>query len=119
MCLGVVLFGSNLFETLCPSWTRMSISFTKLGKFSFIIFSNNFSIYCFSSLLGTLMFQMLVHLKLSQRFLICPCFFEFFFLSTVLIECFFLPCVPNRWFDSWLHPLHCWFPVDFSLFHLV
>ena len=39
MCLSVVLFGSNLFGPLCASWTCMSISFVKLGKFSFIIFS--------------------------------------------------------------------------------
>ena len=49
MCVVVVLFGSKLFGTLCVSWTYMSISFTKLGKFSFIIFSNTFSISCSSS----------------------------------------------------------------------
>ena len=41
-CLGVVLFGSNLFGILCASWTCKSIPFAKLGKFSFIIFSNKF-----------------------------------------------------------------------------
>ena len=55
---------------LCASWTCMSISFTRLGKFSFIICSNKFSISCSSSSpSGTPMIQMLVHLKLSHRFL--------------------------------------------------
>ena len=31
ICLGVVFFVSNLFGTLCASWTCMSISFAKLG----------------------------------------------------------------------------------------
>ena len=58
MCLGVFLFGSNLFQTLCASWTCMSISFTKLRNFSFIIFSNKFLISCsFSSLSGILWFE--------------------------------------------------------------
>ena len=49
VCLDVSLFGSNLFGTLCAYWTCMSISFAKLRKFSFIIFSNKFSISCSSS----------------------------------------------------------------------
>ena len=50
ICLGVSLFASVVFDTLCASWTCMSISLTKLGKFSFIIFSNRFTIsYSFSS----------------------------------------------------------------------
>ena len=53
MCLGVGLFASNLFETLCASWTCMYISFTKLGQFSFIIFSNMFPISCSLSSSGT------------------------------------------------------------------
>ena len=79
MCLGAVLFGSNLLGTLCASWTWMSISFTKLGKFSFIIFSNKVSTSCYSSSpSGTPMIQMLVCLKLSQRFLSLSFFFFFF-----------------------------------------
>ena len=54
MCLGVGLFASILFGTVCVSWTCMSISFTKLGKFSVIIFSNRFLVSCsFSSPSGT------------------------------------------------------------------
>ena len=33
MCLGVGLFRSNLFETLYASWTCVSFSFTRVGKF--------------------------------------------------------------------------------------
>ena len=55
MGLGVVLFGSNLFVILCASCICMSISFAKLGKFSFIIFSNKLSIsYSYSSFSGIL-----------------------------------------------------------------
>ena len=58
MYLSVVLFGSNFLETLNASWTFMSISFTKLGKFSLNIFSNRFPISCsFSSPYGTSMMQ--------------------------------------------------------------
>ena len=54
MCLGVGLFASIIIGTRCTSWTCMSISFTKLGKFSFTIFSDRFPIsYSFSSPSGT------------------------------------------------------------------
>ena len=50
MCLGVFLFGSHFFGTLWASWTsQKSVSFARLGKFSFIICSNKFSISCSSS----------------------------------------------------------------------
>ena len=53
----------------------MSISFTRLGKFSVIISSNRFSIPCsLSSLSGTLMMQMLLCLMLTQRLLKLPSF---------------------------------------------
>ena len=71
MCLGVLFFGSNIFGTLWASQTSwMSISFARMGKFSFIICSNKFSISCSCySLSGTPMIQILACLKLSQRFL--------------------------------------------------
>ena len=47
MYIGAGLFASFLFGTLCASWTCMSISFTKLGKFSFFSFSNRLPISCF------------------------------------------------------------------------
>ena len=66
---------------LSVSWTCMSTSFTKLGKFSFIIFSNRFPISCsFSSRSGTPMMPMLDLLKLSRGHLYYPHFFRFFFL---------------------------------------
>ena len=70
----------------------MSISFTKVGKFSFIIFSNKVSISGYSSSpSGIPMIQMLVCLKLSQRFLSLSYLFKLFFLHAIVIECFFLP----------------------------
>ena len=78
----VFLFGSNLFGTLCASRTCMSSSFAKLGKFSFIIFSNKFSISCSSSSpSGSLMIQMVVRLKLSQQFLSLSSFYGILFSS--------------------------------------
>ena len=85
MCLGVFLLGSSSFGTLWASWTsRKSISFARLGKVSFIMFSNKFSISCSSSSpSGTLRIQMLEHLKLSWRFLSLSSFFG------ILVSSFF------------------------------
>ena len=74
MCLGVFLFGSNFSGILWASWTYMSISFTKLGKFFFIIFSNKFSVSCSSSS-GIPMIRMLEHSKLPYKFLSVSSFF--------------------------------------------
>ena len=68
MCLGVFLLGFILYETLCTSWTWVTISFPMLGKFSTIISSNIFSdSFFFSSCSRAPIIQMLVHLMLSQR----------------------------------------------------
>ena len=45
VCLGESLVVSILGGTLCASLACKSISFTKLGKFSFIIFPNRFSFF--------------------------------------------------------------------------
>ena len=91
MCLGVCFLGSNFFESLWASWK--SVSFSRLGKFSFIIFSNKFSISCCSSSPSdTSMIRMLAHLEMSHRFLILSLFFlgGWFFFFVVLIGCFLL-----------------------------
>ena len=89
--IGVVLFGSILFGILWASWTCMSISFTKVGIFSFIIFSNRFPTSCsFSPPSGTPMMQMLVCLKLSQRLLTLSLISWIPFLLAVLIGGLFL-----------------------------
>ena len=82
VCIGVSLFASILFGTTSASCTYMSISFTKLGKFSFIIFSNRFPTSCsVSSLSGTPMMRMLERLKLSRGSLHYPLRFRFCFSS--------------------------------------
>ena len=71
--------------TLCASWTRLTISSPKLGKFSTIISSNIFSVpFFFSSSSGTSIIQM-VHLMLFQR---SPVLFILFslFCSAVVIS---------------------------------
>ena len=93
----------------------------QMGKFSLVVFSNKLSISCSSSSpSGTPIIQMLGHLKLSQRFLSLSSifFFEFLFLHSVLLECLFLPSVPNHRLESWFPSLHCWFPVYFLYFTL-
>ena len=117
MCLGVfllVLLGSNFFGTLWASWTTWkSISFTRLGKFSFIICSNKFSIpCCCSSPSGTPIIQILEHFRLSQRFVrlsslfwILVCFFILFPLDVYFFHLFqiialshgFLPVTVGSW----------------------
>ena len=113
------LFASTLFGALCVFRTCMSVSFTKLVEFSLIISGNKFSISCsFSSPSSTPMIWMLVCLKLSQRLLTLLSFIWILF-SSCSDWMFFLSCVPNHWFDSWLHLLYCCFPINCSLFQLV
>ena len=125
MCLGVDLLGSNFSGTFCASWTCRSISFTKLRKFSFIIFSNKFSISWSSSFSSWIpIIQMLACLEISQGLILS---FKkkkkFLFLYSVLVDCLFLPNVPNHWFQSRLPSLHCWSSMDlafiYSVMHLL
>ena len=89
MCLGVLLFGLILYGTLCPSWTWMTVSFSRLGKFSPVISSNMFSApFYLSSPSGTPILWIFVHLILSQRALKLSSFlfilFPFFCLVAVI-----------------------------------
>ena len=119
MCLGLCFLGSKFFGTLSFLDFWKSISFARLGKFSFIIFSHKFSISCSSSSpSATLIIQVLECLKLSWRFLslslffLNSCFFILFWLNVyvfLLLQIVDLsPSFPS---------LHCWFPVHFPLFH--
>ena len=76
MCHGVSLFASILLGILYASWMGMSISFTKLGKISFLQF---LALYLF--FLGPPMNRMLVLLKLSQNLLIVSSFFKVYFID--------------------------------------
>ena len=90
------------------------------GSFLTLFFSSKFSISCSSSSPSqTPMIQILVHLKFSQRFLSLSSIFEFLSLLSILVECLFLPFIPNCWFESLPPSFNYWFPVYFSLFHLV
>ena len=116
----LVLFGFILFGTLCASWTCMSISLPQLGKFFVIIFFKQISNFLLSLLLLVpLWCECWMSWSCSESCLYFPYFFLFFFLLIVLTGCFLLPHVPNHWFDSRLHPLHCCFPEHCSLFQLV
>ena len=63
--------------------------------------------------------QMLLHLICPRSSVHYTHIFKLFFLFAVLIGCFSLLYIPNYCFDSWLHPLYCWFPLNCSLFQLI
>ena len=112
MCLGVFHLGFILFGTLLVYWTWVAISFPILGKFLIIISSSIFLWPFFlSSSSGTPMFQMLGHLKLSQRSVRLSSFLFTFFSSLLpLLPPFYLP--PHL--SSLLPQLfHCWLPPEY------
>uniref|UniRef100_A0A4X1WB81 Uncharacterized protein n=1 Tax=Sus scrofa TaxID=9823 RepID=A0A4X1WB81_PIG len=95
ICLGLGLFGFNLFGALCAFCILISVSF-RFGKFSTIISSNIFSIpFSFSSPSGTPIMCIFVFFVLSHRSLILLSCFSFGFLSAVVIECFPLFYLPS------------------------
>ena len=106
VCLNVFLFGYKFFGTLWASWTSWkSISFVRLGTFSFIMFSNKFTFSCSSSsFLDTPMIQMLERLTLSQRFLSLSSFFWIFVSSF---------CSDWMFISSFCLKLLIWVPVSF------
>ena len=121
MCFSVGLGGFILVGTFCASWTCMSISSTKLGKFSVNIFSNRFSISCSLSLL-------LPTPPWCECWNAWSCprgsshyphfFFWFLLLLVILIGYFLLPYISNCWVDSRLHPLYHWFLLKCSFFSI-
>ena len=119
MCLGVGLLGFILFW-LCASWACMSISFSRLGKFSAIIYSERFSIPCsLSLLLVPLCWECWSAWCCPRAPLNHPHFIGFLFLFAVLIACFLPPYLPNHWFDPLLHLISCWFPLMYFSFQLL
>ena len=114
LCLSVFLLGLILSETLCASWTWLTISFTTLKKVSAIIYSNIFSSsFCLSLFsFWDLYNQMLVHLMLSQRTLRLSSFFHSFFYIRFMAV--ISPTLSSR---SLLPQLFCcWFLLVYCLF---
>ena len=112
MCLGVDLFGSNLFGTLC-----FHVCFLSQIRevFFHYFFQVTFQFLAFPLLLGTSMIQMLafVFVEMSHSLLkLNSHFFEFLFLHVVLMECLFLVFQIIDLNPGFLP----WFPVDFSVF---
>ena len=131
MHFDVVLFESKLFGILCASWICMSISSSKLGKLSFIIFSSKFSISCSYSHSGIPMIQMLTRLEMHHSLLIQSSFFwilvssfysGWMFLSSLCSKLlvFTLASLPS-WLvpcEFFFIPLSITFISSFMLFHI-
>ena len=98
ICLGIGLFGSNLFGALYASCVLISVSWS-FGKFSATISSNIFWIpFSVSSPPGIPLMCRLACYILSHRSLILLSCFSFVFLSAVLIGWFPLFYLPSHWF---------------------
>ena len=77
MCLGVFLLGSSFFGTLWASWIYWnSISFARLGNFSFIMFSNK---HPYDSDVGT--FKLVPEVPKPLLIFLNSCFFVLFQLN--------------------------------------
>ena len=89
------------------------------GSFLSLFFQISFQCLALPLLLLASLWFGCWHISRCPRvFLYYPCFFEFLFLLSVLVECLFFPYVLNHWFESWIPSLHCWFPVDFTFISL-
>ena len=118
MCPGLDLWVHLLWSSL-GSWLWVSVSFSRLGTFSAIIYSNKFSApFSLSSPSGTPKMWMLFHLMLSQMSLKLP-LLNFVFLFATLFGWVPLPCLSNHW-SVLLHPLTCcWFILMYFPFQLL
>ena len=82
MCLGVDLLGLILLGVLSASWIWILVSFSRLGNFPTIIYSNRFSApFCLSSTFGIPIMQMLLCLMMALFPLIYSPFFIVCFSS--------------------------------------
>ena len=116
------LFGFILTGTLCASWTCVTCSLTKLGKFSVIPFSDRFSLPCsFSFPFGILMIQISCFilfcssLKLHNFLTLFVLFYLCMFVSSLYSNLLFLSSASSRLLEfllvySSLQILHSSFP---------
>ena len=99
MCLGMVLFGSNLFETLCASWTLCLFLLPNQGSFFSLFFQVSFWFLALLPLcLASLWFGGWYIWRCPRGFLYYPCFF--------LNSCFFLLFWLNEFFINLINYLH-------------
>ena len=109
MFLGVVIFGSNLFDTLCDSQTCMSIFFSNQGIFLSLFFQISFQFLALLCLfLASLCFR-------CCTFGDVPASSYFPFVSFFLNSCFFI----LFWLNVYFFLMFQIVDLDFSLFHLV
>ena len=119
MWLGLGLFASILFGTLC--FLNLHVYFLHQIRevFLSLFFQINFQFLALSLLLlAPLWCKCSTSWSYPRGCLYCSQFLDsfFFLLYCVVVLCF--TYVPNHCFDSQRHPLHCCFPVSCSLFQL-
>ena len=102
ICLGVGLFGFNLFGALCASSILISVSF-RSEDFSDIISSNIFLIHFSSSSSEMPMMHRLTHFMLSHR-------------PLILSSCFFQLVLCQSWLGDFRHSI---FQVTNLLFFII
>ena len=110
LIFGILIFAlawtsfSSSYLRLCTSWTWVSVSFPRLGNFSFVFFKYVFFPFL-SSLSRTPIMWMLVCLMLSQGSLKIYSFKKFFFFLMFSLDNFHYP-LPDQW-SILLHSLIC------------
>ena len=108
LCLGVLLFAFILSGYLWASWTWISVSFPRLGKFSalflqiiFLIISLFFFVQ--DSYNANIVPLMLSHWSLIKLYLLLKFFFHF---AAVWIS--FIVLFSSCLIHSSLYPIYCW-----------